>query len=136
MSKPVHKQDVDHVQRAKDAWKVTNGEVPEWVLALAEDCNRSTQKKVAEKIGIGASTISQILGNNYGGKTHQIADRLSGVYLAKMVQCPVLGEIPRHRCLDQQGRSFRATSAMRVQLYHACRGGCPHSKFTKAGDEK
>ena len=43
------------------------------------------------------------------------------------VNCPVVGEIAKDRCLNHQAAPFASTNPQRVSLYKACRGGCSHS---------
>jgi len=45
------------------------------------------------------------------------------------VDCPVVGEIPTHICLNYQKRPFTSVNPQYVQIYKACRNGCPHSKL-------
>jgi hypothetical protein len=47
--------------------------------------------------------------------------------MGAVVECPVIGEIPRQRCIEHQRRAhrFAATNPMRVQLSKACRV-CPN----------
>ena len=51
-----------------------------------------------------------------------------------MVACPVLGVLGRNECLREQAADFSAANPLRVQLYRACRNGCPH--FKKSNNKK
>ncbi len=115
---------VDFVAKAVAAW----GEPPAWVLALAEEASRTSAKAAAERLGYTGSVVSDVLGNKYRGDMERLRETCQGAFLGSVVECPVLGEIGRDRCLDEQKQPFRATSAMRAQLYHACRGGCRHAR--------
>lgn len=119
------KPDVSMVERAQAAW----GIAPDWIQALAEACDATSQTVVAARIGYSASTISECIANKYRGDVGRVAEKVGGALLKTVVDCPILGEIGRDRCLDEQRQEFRATSAMRAQLYHACRSGCPFSKI-------
>ena len=116
----------DFKARAIASW----GTPPDWVLALADEAQRTTGAKAASRVGYSASTISQVLSNTYRGDIRRVEEMVSGALMKAVVDCPVLGRIGRDRCLHEQVEPFRATSAMRAQLWHACRGGCPHSKHT------
>lgn len=116
---------VDFVCKATLAW----GEPPDWVLALAEECNGSTQSAVARRLGVSAGLVSGVLAGTYGrkgGDMQRVEEIVRGALMGVQVICPVLGELTRDRCLDEQEQPFRATSAQRARLYHACRRGCPH----------
>lgn len=129
------KTTIDNVEKAKIAWADEAQGVPDWVLELAAQCNASSQSAAAKKIGYGSSTISQVLSNTYAGNMDRMKQMIEGAFMASVVNCPVLGEIGRNRCLIEQKQPFRATSAHRAQLYHACRGGCPFSRNTNIDGE-
>lgn len=120
----------DFVARAIAAW----GEAPDWIVALAKACSESSLKPVSRSLGYSVATISQVLSNSYRGDVDRVAEMVRGALMQATVDCPVIGEIGRDRCLQEQDEPFRATSAFRAQLYHACRSGCPHSKHTKGDD--
>lgn len=113
----------DFVAKAEAAW----GDPPEWVVALAQAASQSTLKATAFRIGYSAPVVSQVISASYRGSLPQVEDRVRGALMGLTVDCPILGEIGRDRCLDEQRSPFRATSAMRAQLWHACRGGCRHA---------
>ncbi|CAA0128964.1 Uncharacterised protein [Starkeya nomas] len=117
----------DFIAKAKAAW----GSPPDWILALAEACQRDTQAAVSRRLGVSGSQISHVLGANYAGRTERLEQLVRGAYLGAIVSCPVLGEIERDRCLEEQSRPFAATSSTRAQLYRACRGGCPFATHCK-----
>jgi len=48
-----------------------------------------------------------------------------GTLMNQTVSCPVLGEITRRRCIDEQGRRFAATNELRIELRRAC-PRCPN----------
>lgn len=93
---------------------------PAWIAALRAACEQSSQAKVGRRLGLSASTINQVLKGTYPSGLDRIRGLVEGELLGATVVCPVLGEIPRNRCLEHQRRPFAATSPMRVQLYHAC----------------
>ncbi|TFF20514.1 transcriptional regulator [Jiella endophytica] len=107
---------------------------PDWIIELARLADAEGLSGAEKRVGRAASTLSQTLSNTYRGDVGKIEERVRGALMALTVECPVLGEIGRDRCLDEQGKDFVATSAMRAQLYRACRSGCPHSKHTKGKD--
>lgn len=118
-------QKVDFVGKAVAAW----GSPPDWIVALAEECSSSTQSAVARRLGVSAGLVSGVLSGTYGqkgGDMQRIEEIVRGALMGVQVICPVLGELTRDRCLDEQDQPFRATSAQRARLYHACRRGCPH----------
>ncbi|MAU96188.1 transcriptional regulator [Aurantimonas sp. 22II-16-19i] len=108
---------------------------PDWIVELARFADAEGLTGAGKRVGRPASTLSQTLSNTYRGDVGKIEERVRGALMALTVECPVLGEIGRDRCLDEQGKDFSGTSAMRAQLYRACRfSGCPHSKHTKGTD--
>lgn len=119
--------------KAKAAW---GDELPDWVAVMAEQCDVSSQKKVSAQMVYSPAVINQVLANNYGGKKGgdlmAVKQAVEGAFLSVTVNCPVLGELPAHRCLEKQRQPYAATNSTRVMLYKKCHGGCPHSR---AGDK-
>lgn len=112
------------VEKAEAAWRPA----PDWVKRLAREADDTGQPATAKRIDYSVSTVSQIISNSYRGDLPRVEEMVRGALMSATVECPVLGEIGRNRCLREQDEPFRATSAYRAQLYHACRSGCPHSK--------
>lgn len=110
--------------------------LPEWVSELAALADRSGLKGAAAAIGYTPSLVSSVLGHKYAGDILGVEQRVGGALMGQMVTCPVLGEVGRDRCLQEQKEPFRATSAFRAQLFHACRSGCPHSRLMGGADER
>lgn len=115
------------IDKANEAW----GELPDWVSELAQAADQFGQKSVAEKIGYSNGLVSQVLNKKYGGDMQGVEERVRGALMGLMVECPILGPIDRNRCLQEQKEPFRATSAFRAQIFHACRGGCPNARSMK-----
>ncbi|WP_435100793.1 helix-turn-helix domain-containing protein [Arhodomonas sp. AD133] len=101
----------------------------EWVAALRAACERRSQTKVARDLGYSPAVISQCLRGTYRGNVSRVREAVEGALMGHTVDCPVLGELPRDACLRHQEREFAATNPARVQLYYACRSGCPHSRL-------
>lgn len=102
--------------------------VPEWVQILAEECDRASQKRVAEAIGYSSAVVNQVLKHRYTGDLVAVEKAVRGAYLNATVACPVLGDLPLNLCLQHQRAKFADTNNSRVRLYQACHGGCPHAK--------
>ena len=106
------------VVAARRAW----GEAaPEWVIVLAEVCDKTSQAAVARDLGVSGAQINQALRNTYAGRLDRLEQRVRGALMGECVQCSVLGEITRRRCIDEQGRPYAATNALRVELRRACK---------------
>ncbi len=102
-----------------------------WLEVLAEECKRTSQKKVADHLGKGISDtmISQALKGVYPSQKGllKLQTKVEGAYMGKTINCPVSGEIARDICIDNQGRPFAATNPQRVALYRAC-PTCPNRR--------
>lgn len=105
---------------------------PEWVIVLAEDCDRRSQKQVAQAIGYSAAVVNTVLSRTYKGDWGAVEQAVSGALLHVVVQCPVAGELAAHQCLEYQRQPFRATNAQRVRLYKACQV-CPNNRKNQSG---
>ena len=113
---------VTNVAFARRSW----GEVaPEWVIVLAERCDKSSQSAIARKLGVSGSMINQALKNTYAGRLDRLEMRVRGELMRECVNCPVLGEITERRCIDEQTRPHASTNALRIELRRAC-PRCPN----------
>lgn len=122
---------VDFVAKARAAWP---GEPPAFVVALAEEATRASLAGAAKKIGYTGGLVSNIIANKYPAGTERIEAKVRGALMNETVTCPILGEIGRDHCLDEQAKPRMATSSIRSKLYRACRNGCRHSRIkTEAG---
>ncbi|GAB3451983.1 transcriptional regulator [Insolitispirillum peregrinum] len=110
--------------RAVQGWP--NG-LPDWVRVLAEQCDLSSQSKAARQLGYSPATVSLVLAGTYSGDLAKVEMAVRGAYLAALVACPVLGDIPTNDCLSHQRAPFAPTNHVRVQLYRSCHGTCPHT---------
>ena len=116
------------IDRARAAW---GDALPDWVAELAGACDASSQSRVARRIGYSASVISQVLTRTYRGSLATVEQKVRGALMRETIECPVMGELSRDRCIDNQrlaARGVIATSSMRSRLYHACRR-CHHSRM-------
>lgn len=112
--------------RASAAW---GDSLPNWVLALAEACDATSQARAAEALGYSPAVVSTVLKGTYQGDLSRVEAAVRGAFMAERVTCPVLGEIPTQRCLSTQRQPFTPSNHERVRLYRSCRSGCPHSKI-------
>ncbi|MEX2524462.1 MAG: XRE family transcriptional regulator [Gammaproteobacteria bacterium] len=99
----------------------------EWIKVLQRECKRSSQNRVAQELGVSTSVINQCLKGTYSGRVKRIQSLVEGRYMKATVECPVIGELPKDRCMDFQARrnNFAATNPVRVQLHQAC-PTCPN----------
>lgn len=114
------------ITKAKGAW---GADLPDWVQALAAACDKSSQAQVAKVLGNSTTVISRVLANSYPGNVNRIAEKVRGHYLAQVLECPVLGEIGRDRCVREQGLPLTYQNPVRPRVYDACRSGCIHSSI-------
>jgi hypothetical protein len=116
------------VSTARTAW----GEaLPFWVERLAVECAATSQNKVAKQLGVSAAMISHVLRRSYAGDLAKLEQRVEGVFMSRLVDCPALGAIPSDRCVTWQtaaARQFQNPSPLRARMYRACHR-C--ARFTK-----
>lgn len=122
----------DFLAIARVAW---GDALPDWVEALAEYATTRSGAEAAKKIGYSRSLVTHVVRNKYTGDIARVEAKVRGALMGATVTCPVLGEIGRDRCLDEQKKPFAPTSSVRTRLYHACRGGCPNSRLTPAQEK-
>lgn len=100
----------------------------DWVEELRLECVRTTQAATALRLGVSTTMVNQVIKGCYKGNLSRLEIKVRGELMNCRVNCPVVGEITERRCQDEQEREFAATNPMRVQLYRACRSGCPNAR--------
>ena len=131
MSAAVNLNKTDFVGNARACWGKA---LPDWVAALARECARGSASGVAQRLGYSVAVVSSVVRCNYRGDLGKVEAKVRGAFMGEVLECPVLGEIARDRCIAEQGRKFVGSSAVRAKLFRACRAGCAHSRL--AGDRK
>jgi len=119
---------VKSVETAESKW---NGQVPDWIMLLAIECDRTSQSAAAKLIGYSGAYVSYLINNKFKGDLNAIEQAVKGALMAHTVMCPGAGQtIGGHQCHDWQKKAqkFRATSPLRIQMHKACTGPCPHSR--------
>jgi len=102
-----------------------DGGPPDWVVALAEACDRLGQRRAGEAIGYSGSLVSAVLRGRYTGDLAAVERKVRWVFLASTVACPILGEIQTEACLANQRKDYPTGNAQAVRLWRACRT-CAH----------
>lgn len=102
---------------------------PSWIAALRAECERTSQRATAERLGVSPSMINQVLNGAYKADTKRLEALVRGELMAWSVECPVVGEITMRQCQDYQRQPLVVVNPQRVDLYRACRNGCPHSSI-------
>lgn len=97
----------------------------DWLVVLRAACANGKQRAVAERCGYSAAVISAVLNNNYKGDLKAVQAAVEGALMGAVVECPVVGELPRQRCVENQRRSFAATNPSRIAFARTC-PNCPN----------
>lgn len=120
----------DPRQIAREHW---GDAMPEWIAALADECAKSSQNKVAKALDVSATMISQALRAKYPGDLSRLEAMFTGLFQSAEVPCPAKGVIAAHVCRQWRDRSKALVSVNteRVQMFRAC-NKCPRN--AKAGE--
>lgn len=123
---------IDFVAKACGAW---GDKLPEWVRTLAEEATATSGTLAAGKIGYSPAVVSHVFANTYKGDIEAVEAKVRGALMGETVICPVLGEIGRNHCLDEQRKPRVATSSIRSKVWRACRAGCQNSRLKTPGSD-
>lgn len=121
----------DFLASAREAW---GDALPDWVEELAKFAMATSGAAAAKRIGMSPSVVTSVCRARYSGDLAAVEARVRGALMNESVDCPVLGEIARDYCLDEQKKRHVGSSAARTALFHACRGGCPNSRLKTERD--
>jgi len=94
---------------------------------LEEKIAATSQAAVARTLNISGSALSQIMSGTYKAAPDAILERVREIYGGISVDCPVLGEIPLHRCANERKQPFSLANSQRVELSKKC-PKCERSK--------
>lgn len=118
------------IETAKQHW---GDKLPDWIEVLATEADKSSQNKIAQKIGKSSAAISQVLKNIYPGTIANIEAAVRANLMDGTHDCPVFGSILIRECLENQSRRFCASgNPNKIRLFKACRN-CKYNK--KQGEE-
>lgn len=96
--------------------------IPEWIEVLAIECDKTSQNKVAVKIGKSAAAVSQVLQNVYPGKIANIEESVRVILMDAQHSCPVFGYILSKECDVYRKRPFCSSgNPVKTRLFKACR---------------
>lgn len=118
------------VEAARTGWATHREQAPpDWVLALAEAVDASSQTAVAARIGRSPSLVSTVIAGTYPGDMTATEELVRGALMAATLTCPELGEIPTDRCRQwrERSRKFTNVNSLRVRMYRAC-NRCPRNR--------
>lgn len=109
----------DPLTIARAAW---GDALPDWVALLAEECARSTQNKVAARLGRSAALVSAVLRSKYKGDMSAVEDVVRGRFMDATVHCPADGVISTATCRDwmAKARTYSNETGERVRMRRAC----------------
>ncbi len=107
MTTPVNvtQSKTDFLVNAREAF----GEaLPDWIEIVARESNRTSATAVAARLNYSTAVVSSLCRGNYKGDLGAVEARVRGVYMGELVECPIIGEIARDHCIEEQGRSTSA----------------------------
>lgn len=119
-----------NLDMARAAW---GAELPDWVQALARECDATSQAVAGKRLEISGSTVNQVLRNRYPAGLDRVAATVRGRLMQATVECPVLGALLTDLCKEWQDKAaapFHDTGGLRRKMRAACRA-CPRSKFAR-----
>lgn len=105
-----------------------------WVAELRRFAAKHSQPIAGKKIGYSPAVVNQVLKGTYEGNLSRVQEAVEGALMGSLVECPVIGGIPRNACIAHQRRagSPQATNPMRIALAQTC-PSCEHATQIKSG---
>jgi hypothetical protein len=100
-----------------------------WLNELKRQVDATSLNAVSKAMGVSKTTISQLVNGKYGADTAKMQLLVESVYMGHTVNCPVLGEIPKHKCMAHQNTKHVGSQPNAIRLWKACRSDCPNSQL-------
>lgn len=101
----------------------------DWLDALRAAVEASSQAAVAKRLDVSPATISQLLKGTYAADTRRMEQRVRGELMRETHECPVLGQLTKRQCQDEQSKPYYA-NPLRSALHKACKS-CLHATTRK-----
>lgn len=117
----------DRLIVAQDAW---GEDLPDWVRTLVAECDQTSQSKVAARLQISSSVVSQTIRKAYPGNLQKVEQVIRETFMNEPVECPALRKaIASEACLSwrREAEQLKPSSPMMVRMFRACRR-CPLNK--------
>lgn len=109
--------------KARAAW---GDPPPDWIVVLAAEADRVGLNAVG--LGYSVSALSCVIANKYAlGRLDKVEQKVRGKLMGGTVECPVLGPLGMHNCLDYQRAPHTAPASLEMRLKRACKT-CPHRR--------
>jgi len=120
--KPGSNRQLVSVANMLEAW---GDNAPDWVVIMAKESDRVGQRVIADKIGVSASVVSNVLKKKYGiaghaGDLRAVEQAVRGALMDAITDCPQLGPIPAHKCLAFQRQKKNTASPLNIRMGRAC----------------
>lgn len=97
----------------------------DWLQALGDAVERSSQSRVGERIGYSASTVSLVLNGRYKGDLRAVEAAVRAQLMLETVDCPALGLARRSICGEMTNPNLPPSGMSRmVQQFCA---SCQHN---------
>lgn len=117
--------------KAVIAWRP---DAPAWVLLLAEHCDRTNQRAVADRLGKSSGYVSRLINRSYAGSYPEAEQLVRARFGAEDVMCPVFGTMPLKTCIRHRRRA-RPANWMQLRLAGAC-PDCPNNTDRPTSEEE
>lgn len=114
-----------NLAKAAAAW---GADMPEWVKLLAATCDRTSQRFVAERLGVSSPVISKVVRRCYeGGDYQEIETRVRAAFGAEEIVCPIWDQaIPLASCVRNRRRKGPPVNHDQRRYARAC-PTCPNN---------
>lgn len=122
---------MSNIAAAIHAW---GADLPEWVRILADECDRTTQADVADRLSISGSYVNRIIHNRYGASYAEAKQSVLAIIGGREVECPAFGPIPLTSCLRNRRRKGPATNTLQRTFERHC-PTCFHNADRKDQDD-
>lgn len=96
-------------------------------VLVAEIKRFGSQVRVAEELRVTGPVVSMLLKDKYPGSVEVMEQRIRGQFMSETVRCPVMGDLSKRSCLDNQALPMAFTNPVRAALGRACKS-CIHRK--------
>lgn len=87
---------------------------------LQQMVDRLGLQEVSRRIGYTKGAVCHVLKGSYKGNPGRILKATEDKFSQQAVECPVLGEIPLSRCVEERNRPPSSVNPIRVMLARAC----------------
>lgn len=112
-----------NLAKAEAAWGLP---LPGYIKLLADACDRTNQRAVADRLGMSGGYVSRVLNQRYAGSYEEAEKLIRATFGDERVNCPAFGQMSLKTCIRNRRRKHGSQNFMHLRFDATC-PTCPNN---------